>query len=308
MKLTSALHKLLFLPVCRAYARHVLGDRPADGVMSFLSSIDFWRVHGYWPGLRNPQSFEEKVCYRMLFDRSFRWTEISDKRYVRGFVAEKVGNEYLVPLLWEGEKPDEVPFDKLPSRFVIKTTHGCGYIMLVPDKALLDRAKTVMTLQKWLGQNFCTDKYLGLEWAYKHIQPRILVEMFLDDNGKVPRDYKFFCFSGRVEYLQINFDRFGDPYEKTLDRDFNPLNLWQGTKQYLWEIERPKQYEEMIYVAEKLAGEFDFIRVDMYNVGGRIFVGELTCYPGGGMIRWFPREYDDQLGSKWKLSLQDGEP
>lgn len=306
MSVMSALFKLLYQPVCRAYARHVMGDSPADRMMCFLSSIDFWYVHGYWPDFRNPRSFEEKVCHRMLFDRSRRWTEISDKRRVRDYVTGRVGSGYLVPLLWEGETADEVPFDELPSRFVIKTTHGCGYILLVLDKALLDRGKTILTLRQWMGENFCTDKFLGTEWAYKHIRPQILVETFLEDNGKVPVDYKFFCFSGRVEYLQMNIDRFGDPYEKTLDRDFNPLNLWQGTRQYPREIERPKQYEVMVSVAEKLAGEFDFIRVDMYNVDGRIFVGELTCYPGGGLIKWIPREYDDLLGSKWKLSLPDG--
>jgi len=102
----------------------------------------------------------------------------------------------------------------------------------------------------------------------------------------------------------MNFDRFGDPYEKTLDRDFNALNLWQGTKQYPGVILRPDNYEEMIRIAESLAGNLDFIRVDLYNVGGKIFVGEMTCYPGGGMIKWIPRKYDYFLGSKWKIAVK----
>jgi len=300
MKLMSKLLKVFYLPICRAYARHIIGDRPADSVMHLLCSLDFWSVRGYWPNLRNPRSFEEKLCSRMLFDRNPQWTMLSDKLRMRDYVTDKVGNKYLVPLLWSGNKPEEIPFDELPLKFVIKTNHGCGYNIIVKDKTQLNQAKTIFQLNKWLGENFCQDRALGTEWAYKNIKPRIIVESFLDDNGNVPVDYKFFCFSGRTEFIQMNFDRFGDPYEKTFDRDFNPMDLWQGTKQYPGKVMRPENYEDMIRVAELLAGNLDFIRVDFYNVGGRIFVGELTCYPGGGRIVWIPRRYDFLLGEKWK--------
>ena len=215
-------------------------------------------------------------------------------------MVKKVGSEYLIPLLWQGDNPEEIPFDILPPQFVIKTNHGCKSNIIVDDKKQLDQKKTRLQLKKWLCENSCTDKFLGTEWAYKHIKPTVIIESFLNDNGKVPLDYKFFCFSGQVEFLLMTFDRFGDLSEKHFDRDFNPLDLWNGAKQYPREIARPDNYEEMLRVAEILAGEFDFTRVDLYSVGGRTYFGELTCYPGGGDPRFIPREYDFIFGEKWK--------
>jgi hypothetical protein len=277
-------------------------DEPADQVMRCLCSLDFCVVRGYRPNFKNPRSFEEKLCARMLFDRDPRWTVLSDKWLVRDYVASKLGVECLIPLLWQGDNPEEIPFDELPSMFVIKTNHGCGYNIIVKDKTKLNQRKTRQQLKKWLGENFCQSRYLGTEWAYKNIKPTIIVESFIEENGNVPLDYKFFCFSGRVEFLQMNFDRFGNSFEKTFDREFNPLDLWQGTKQYPGKVVRPGNYGDMVRMAESLAQNLDFIRVDQYNVGGRIYIGELTCYPGGGRIKWIPRKYDFLLGEKWKIS------
>ncbi|MBN1363502.1 MAG: hypothetical protein JW976_01720 [Syntrophaceae bacterium] len=236
----------------------------------------------------------------MLFDRDQKWTMLLDKWRVRSYIAGKVGSDHLIPLLWRGDKPEEIPFDELPLKFVIKANHGCGYNIIIKDKTQLNQVNTRLQLNKWLDENFCQDKYLGTAWAYKNIKPTIIVESFLEDNGDVPTDYKFFCFSGRTKYLQMNFDRFGDPYEKTFDRDFNPLDLWQGTRQYPEKVVRPDSYEDMVRLAESLAKGFDFIRVDLYNVDCQIYVGELTCYPGGGNVQWIPRKYDFLLGEKWK--------
>lgn len=227
---------------------------------------------------------------------------ISDKLQARDYVAQRVGTEYLVPLLWQGDNPRGIPFDELPSKFVIKTNHGAGYNIIVKDKTQLDRAKAIRQLDKWLAESFCYVKFLGTSWAYKNIRPTILVETFLDDNGKVPEDYKFFCYSGRAEFLQVSFDRFGDASERLLDRDFNPLALYNGVKINFRRMMPPQSYEDMVRVAESLAEDFDFIRVDLYNVGGRIFFGEFTCYPAGGLARFIPKEYDFIFGEKWKLN------
>jgi hypothetical protein len=277
------------------------GDETANFVMKFLCALDFWNVRGYWPNYRNPRSFEEKLLVRMLFDRNPQWTRLSDKWLMRDYVASKVGPQYLALLLWYGSNPEEIPFNKLPSKFVLKTNHGCGYNIFVKDKAKLDTTNTILLLKKWLGENYSNKSCIGTEWAYKNIKPIIIAESLLEENGNVPLDYKFFCFSGRAEYVQMNIDRFGDPYEKTFDRDFAPLDVWQGTRQYPKRVPRPDNYEEMVRIAECLAQNLDFIRVDQYNISGRIYVGELTCYPGGGRIRWIPREYDYLLGEKWRI-------
>ena len=237
MNPVSGLSKLLYMPICRAYARYILGDKPADPVMRFLCGLYFWKVHGYWPHFKSPRSFAEKVWNRMLFDRDPRWTMLSDRLRVREYVASKVGSEYLVPLLWNGDKPEEIPFDELPLKFVIKTNHGCGYNIIVKDKTQLDQTKTRRQLKKWLGENFCQDKFLGTEWGYKNIRPTIMVESFLDDNGNVPLDYKFFCYSGRVEFLKVDFDRFEDHSEKFFDRNLKPTGyLREGNKAISREI------------------------------------------------------------------------
>src|SRR2546430_2830379 len=135
MGLLNALTRNLYFPVCRTYARRFIGDKPADAVMSFLASLHFYKVHGYWPHLKEPRSFEEKVNSRMLFDRDPKWTALSDKCGVRNYVASRVGREYLVPVLWSGENPLDIPFDQLPAQFVIKANHGWGYNIIVKGKA-----------------------------------------------------------------------------------------------------------------------------------------------------------------------------
>jgi len=294
------LYERLYMPICRAYSRHVLGDKPADGIMRVLWSLHFWKIHGYWPRLDKPRTFEEKVSCRMLFDRNPRWTMFSDKWRVRDYVAARIGGEHLVPLLYHCDRPEDIPFDELPTKFVIKANHGSGYNILVEDKSKLDRQKVIVQLTQWLQRNFCHDNLVGAEWVYRNIKPVIIVEAFLEDEGDVPRDYKFFCFSGRVEFLQINFDRFGDASEKFFDREFNPLDLWNGRKQYRGEVVRPERYEEMVRLAEALSQDVDFIRVDLYSVGGRIYFGELTCCPAAADIEFVPRSYDFAFGEKWK--------
>jgi len=288
--------------MCRAYARYFVGDKHADSVMCFFCALYFWRKHGYWPHFNNPRSFEEKLCWRMLFDRNPLWTILSDKLRVRNYVASKVGSEYLVPLLWNGDDTEEIPFDELPMKFVIKATHGCHYNIIVRNKTQLDQAKARRQLKKWLGENYCQDRWLGKEWAYKNIRPTIIVESFLDDNGNVPVDYKFFCFSGRVEFFKVDFDRFEDHSEKFFDKDCNPLDLFeQGINQYRGKILHPDNFYEMFRVAETLSQSLDFIRVDLYSLGNLIYVGELTCYPGGGITRWIPEKYDFIFGEKWDI-------
>jgi hypothetical protein len=171
MKLTSGIWRLLYWPICRGYERHILGDKPADPVIRFLCGLYFLKAHGYWPHFNSPRSLMEKVWNRMLFDRDPKWTMFSDRLRARDYVANKVGGEYLVPLLWTGDKPEEIPFDKLPLKFVIKTNHGCGYNIFVRDKTQLGQTRAKRQLKKWLGENFCEDKFLGTEWGYKNIRP-----------------------------------------------------------------------------------------------------------------------------------------
>ena len=248
-----------------------------------------------------PRSFSEKLWNRMLHQRDPIFTLISDKLRVRDYVANKVGSEYLIPLLWSGEDSNEIPFDELPLKFVIKTNHGAYYNIIVKDKMQLDQTNTRLQLNKWLSENFGQDKFFGVAWGYKNIRPTIIVEEFLEEDGKVPVDYKFYCFSGKVEFMQIDFERFEGHKKAVFDRDFNQLDIAIGQKKYEGRPIRPENFEEMVRVAEILAENLDFIRVDLYNIDGKIFFGELTCYPGGGMLGFDPKEYDFLFGEKWNM-------
>lgn len=299
MNVMPEIFRFLYWPICRIYVKIFLGDKPADEFLRKLCSLQFRAVHGFWPNFRAPRRFSEKVWSRMLHERDPKLTILSDKLTVRNYVAEKVGREYLIPLLWQGTSPERIPFDNLPCRFVIKTNHGCGYNIIVYDKSKLDQDGARKQLKKWLKQNFARDTYLGIAWGYKNITPAIMVETFLGQGNRVPVDYKFYCFSGRVELITLHFDRFGVHRTRSYDRNFQPHEFRYDFDQWDGEFQCPHNFEEMVRIAEVLASEFDFIRVDMYSVDSRVYFSELTPYPGGVATKFLPERQDYILGTKW---------
>ena len=301
-KIETRLFKMLLWPACRAYARY-LGDRPADARYRFLCSLQFWRVYRFWPDLVEPHLFSEKLWSRMLHVRDPLFTLICDKLRVREYVAKKIGGECLIPMLWSGEEPEDIPFVDLPSQFVMKANHGSGYNIIVTDKTKLDQASAKRKLKKWLGENFGLDKYLGAAWGYKNIIPAITVESFIGEKGKPPADFKFYCFSGRVELLTLHVNRFEELRSITLNRDFEQYRFGPAFKQHDIEYSRPTNYEAMVQLAEALSEGFDFMRVDLYSTRETICFGELTPYPVGvsQFYSFDIASLDPILGEKWKI-------
>jgi hypothetical protein len=294
--------KRLVWPISRWYHKRLLGDKPADEFISFLASLDFWCVHRYWPRLRVPRTFSEKTVHRMLFSRDPILTLLSDKLASREFIRRRVGEEYLVPLLWSGGDPEAVPFRDLPDRFVIKASHGCGYTIVVKDKRRLDRPAVKAQLRRWLSQNFATETFSGSSWGYKHVPPAILVEPFIGEGDIEPFDYKFFCYDGKALFVDVIFDRFTDEQENFFDRDYKLIPVWNGVKMDRTRVDRPQNFDTMLAIADRLSEGMDFIRVDQYCVNGRIFVGEMSCYPAAGRAPFLPREYDFTFGEPWHLA------
>lgn len=283
------------------YARR-LGDKPADGFLRFLCSVQFRYGYGYWPDFQNPTRFAEKLWSRQLHDRDARLTLISDKLRVREYVAGIIGERYLIPLHWQGTRAEEIPFEKLPEAFVMKANHGCAYNIIVQDKHQLNWEQAKRQLNTWLMENFGEHSGLGIAWAYKNIKPHILIEQMLVESGRVPLDYKFFCFSGRVEFFKMDFERFEDHATMFFDRELQPLNLVEvGLRTYEKKAAVPENVEEMIQLAESLAKDFDFIRVDLYTVNRQIYFSELTAYPGGISAKFSNDEYDRKFGEKWRI-------
>jgi hypothetical protein len=261
--------------------------------------IDFHAGHGAYPNIFFPRSFSEKIQYRKLFDRRSILTMLADKLAVRDYVRGRVGDGFLTRLHHVTEDPADIPLAKLPKRFVVKPTHGCGWLVIVRDKEKLDVADLERTLADWLGQNFF---YCAGEWAYKGIKPRILYEELLEgEGGNIPCDYKFFVFGGVAQFLSVDIDRFGDHRRNFYDRQWNRLNFGFQRPGSDLALARPKRLDEMIRIAESLAAGFDFLRIDLYCIGRRIVFGEVTVTPASGLEPFWPGGADRWIGELWTL-------
>ncbi len=259
-------------------------------------------VHGRFPNLVNPVLFNDKVLYRRLFDRRPVLSRIADKAAVRGFVESRLGPRLLPELYCLTANPAAIPFDALPDSFVVKPTHGSGWVRLVADKSRLDRAALIATCQGWLKRSYYEE---NREWIYKNIEPRILVEEFIrDGGGGAPTDYKFYVFDGRVDLVQVHADRFTDHRARLYTPAWQKLDALLDLEDIVGDLPRPANLDAMIAAAEALGSGLDFIRADFYDTGTRVVFGELTPYPSGGHERYRPQEFDRWLGGRWKMQTR----
>jgi hypothetical protein len=259
--------------------------------------IDFHAGHGEYPNIFHPKTFSEKIQYRKLFDRRAILTTLADKYAVRDFIRQRVGEAFLTRLHLVTEDPNDLTADVLPDRCVVKPTHGCGWIEIVRDKTTHDFEQLRRNCADWLSRNYF---YKSGEWGYRNIPPHILVEELLDDGrGGIPHDYKFFVFNGRVAFLGVDIDRFTDHRRNMYDRDWNKLDFGFEFPCSELIIERPARFDDMIRCAETLCAGFDFLRIDMYCLGERLVVGEITTTPASGLSPFWPAGIDHCLGCLW---------
>jgi hypothetical protein len=258
----------------------------------------FRKYQGREFDLGNARTFTEKLFRRMILVHRYRdatFTRLADKYLVREHVAAKVGERHLVRLLWQGTDPRRIPFDDLPPKCVIKTNHGSGGNIVFERGG--DRAEAIRKLRKWLRE----DHYLAnREYHYHDIKRRVIVEEFLDDgfaNG--PLDYRFWCFHGEPAMVQVDDHRHGiNPF---YDLEWQLLPVRYRRDAAPAEFPRPANFDLMRSVVRTLAADFDFVRVDLYNVHGQVYVGELTFTPVAGQFTWDPPEWDMLLGEKWHM-------
>jgi hypothetical protein len=258
----------------------------------------FQKVFGRPPNLQDPTTFNEKIAYKILYDRRPILTRLADRLQARDVVAERIGAEYLTELYQVCRSPDEIDWQRLPQRFVIKMNHGSGMIALVWNKSVADVSELASRFHKWRAMNYY-DHFL--EWAYRDIRPAMLIEELLtEENSATPADWKFFTFDGRAEFLQVDVDRFTQQKRNVYDRRLNRLPFRGRHPNAPTDPTFPHNIDLMFSLADKLGSGLDFVRVDMYNLNGRIVFGEFTNYPGAGLEPFYPPEFDEVLGSKWR--------
>ena len=253
--------------------------------------------------LKNPKTLNEKILYMSLRTDTSLWTRLSDKYNVRGYIEECGLSNILVPLLGHWHKAEDIDFDKLPEQFVIKSTHGCGDIIIVEDKAAIDKNDVRKRMHAAISEI-----YGELEGGkhYMRIKPAIIAEGVLENDEISNRysstliDYKFWCFNGKAHYVRVYGNRGSQTDVMTYDMDWSPHPEYSiSTKEFKsgTEIPKPQNFDDMIKIVEILGKPFPVVRVDLYNIGGKIYFGELTFTSHGGMMNNLTDEFQNLAGS-----------
>ena len=264
----------------------------------------FYKNTGKELNLDNPQTFNEKIQWMKLYDSTPLKTRLADKYLVRDWVKEKIGEEYLVPLLGVWKNFDDIDFDNLPDKFVLKANHGCAWNIIVKDKNKLDVKNAKNKFQKWLQTNFAY--CYGLELHYKNIKPLIIAEQYIENNSKDLYDYKVWCFNGKAEYIQFLSERQTGLKMAFYDRDWNKQDFVYSYSMNTNHVEKPQNLEKLLTLAEKLSEGFPHVRIDFYILNdGTIKFGEMTFTSMSGACKWSPEDTDEKLGQLINLKIEE---
>jgi hypothetical protein len=256
------------------------------------------KAHGRLPRLLTPRRFTDKMQWRKLFDFNPAFPTLCDKLAVRDLIAERVGCEYLVPLLWSGV-PAEIPFDRVAPPFVLKSSHASGQVIMVGRDEMLDAAAVRMRAEGWLSKNYGVARD---EPGYEAVPPCLMIEQMLTtEAGARPHELRLFVFDGKVAVINSVFVEDGRLRNGAFHTtEWTRLN-WHFTRAITdRDFPKPTRLAEMIGVAERLGEGLDHLRVDVYDCGDRIWIGELTVYSWSGHARFEPDEADFELGSYWR--------
>ena len=249
--------------------------------------------------LKNPKTFNEKLQWLKLYDRKDIYTDMVDKCRVKKLVADKIGEEYIIPTIAEWDSFDEIDFDALPDRFVLKCNHDSGGLVICTDKSKLDINAARKKINRCLKTNYY---WKGREWPYKNVKPKILAEKYMvDESGYELKDYKFFCFDGEVKALYIASDRTSKTEETKFDfydAEFNHLPFTNGHPNSNKEIKKPESFEKMKKLAAVLSKDTPHVRIDFYDIKGQVYFGEITLFHMSGVAPFVPEEWDYTFG-KW---------
>jgi len=258
---------------------------------------------GYYPNLDNPRTFSEKLQWLKLHDIHPEYSQMVDKIEAKEYVRQRIGDKYIIPTLGVWDRIEDIDWEKLPKQFVIKATTDSGGVVVCKDKATLDRQKTIERLVKTGDKDYTLR---NKEYPYKNLRHRYIAEAYIEDeSGFELKDYKIFCFNGEAKFLFVATGRQqNDTRFDFYDTEFNHLPLTNGHPNAdEWPV-KPQNFEEMLEVAAMLSKGIPHVRVDLYNVNGKIYFGELTFFHWSGIVPFEPEEWDYRFGEYLKLPLE----
>ena len=268
-----------------------------------LEKMRFYKELGYELNLKDPKSFNEKIAWKKIHDRNSLLPITADKYLVRSYLKEVLGEEkaeeILIPLLYVTDKPETIPFERLPSTFIVKSNHASGRNIIV-ENGHFNKKELIKTCRKWLKTPYGLEK---LEWMYQPIKRKIIIEKLLrEDDGNIPKQFNFYMFHGKCKSVHVIFgNKINNPPISFFDEEWNFLSVKKLNRLPGPKIKKPKNYEIMLKLAEKLAEAFDHVRVDLYNSNKKIYFGEFTHYTASGTLKLDPSSFDFELGKHWKI-------
>ena len=255
--------------------------------------------------LEDPKTYNEKIQWLKLYDSTPLKTQLSDKYRVREWVKEKIGEEYLIPLLGVWDRFEEIDFDALPDKFVLKANHGCGWNIIVTDKAKFNKEEAKEKFDLWMNTNFAYS--VGLELQYMNIEPKIIAEEYIENFDEDITDYKVFCFGGKADSIMMLTERKKGLKMSFYDLDWNQLPFTYSYPRNNELMPKPENLEQLVQLSETLAEGFAHVRVDFYIMNdGQIKFGEMTFTSGSGTCVWNPPEQNYIYGEK--INLPDKKP
>ncbi len=250
--------------------------------------------------LTSPLTFNEKLQWLKLYDRNPLYTKLVDKYEVREYIEKKIGKEYLIPLIGLYDAFEDIDFKKLPNQFVIKCTHDSGSVVICKNKKEFNLKKAKRKIQKAMRRNYF---YLGREWPYKNLKPKIIIEKYMEDKKTNELiDYKIMCFNGKPEFSFTCTERYNEGLKVTFfDLNWKKMPFERHYPSSNKKIEKPLNYELMLKFSKKLSENIPFVRVDWYEINGKLYFGELTFYPGSGFEEFTPIDWDKKIGEMINL-------
>lgn len=277
-----------------------------DGLHRLMGDVCYERLMmfyklGYWPHLKNPRSFNEKICYTKVYNTPANAVVLADKWGVREHIKARIGETYLNKVYFVGDDADKIPFEDLPEKFVIRITHSSNSTILVHDKSKEDLEAIKAKCREKLKEPF--GAFTNEHW-YTRMQPKVMVEELLEDpRYGIPQDYKFYVFNGKVKVVLVQTERFRNDSARYYAPDWTPYEFTRGYP-LSPVLPPPANLQEMIALAEKLSDNLDFVRVDFYSINNdtEIRFGEITFAPSAGWGPFTPRSADFELGAMWTMT------